>query len=456
MAKARQKELKQSSSGIRGVVGNGLDPVLVTRYAAAFGRLVGKGTVVVGRDTRLSGRMFRDAVVAGLNAVGVDVVDIGIVPTPTVEIAVKGLRASGGICVTASHNAARWNALKFFNDRGEFVTPAQYKRLDAIFQKDAYAFKPYDRLGSVSFDGRWVENHIREVLKQRVVRRRRIRSARFRVVVDAINGAGSAALPELLERLGARVFRINCNADGDFVHEPEPVPENVSQLGRAVRKHKAHLGMACDPDADRLSLVDEKGRPIGEELTLAIAVRHVLEKTPGPTVINLSTSSVTADAARAAGSRVYYSRVGESNVVDLMRRKKAIIGGEGNGGVIYPGFHAGRDSLIAAALVLSALASASDSLSSLVETFGRYYTKKAKGDMPSDFDKRLARFEKGAPKLLGQAKVDRRDGLRFDFDEGWLQIRGSNTEPIFRLVVETRSERLTARLSRAAMKYFKK
>ncbi len=448
------KTLIKSTSGIRGIVGRGLDPLLATAYGAAFGNLLKTGTVVVGRDSRPSGEMLMRSVVAGLMSVGMDVVEIGIVPTPTVEIAVAKLKVAGGICVTASHNPAEWNALKFFNSRGEFITAAQFRKLERIFDSGKFACKPAARLGTVEYQGRWIDEHIRMTLAAVVVNGRAVRKRRFRVAVDAINGAGSQALPTLLERLGATVIRINCKGDGDFVHEPEPAPQNLSQLARAVKRHKADLGMACDADADRLALVDETGRPIGEELTLAIAVRQVLRKVRGPTVINLSTSKVSADTAQAAGSQVYYSRVGEANVVEMMRAKKAVIGGEGNGGVIYPSFHAGRDSLIAAALVLSCLARERCCLSALASTFPAYYIVKSRARLTADFAGRLKKLEKEAPKWLGPATVDRKDGLRFDFQRGWLQVRSSNTEPIFRLIVETDNSVLTKALSRKVMKLF--
>lgn len=437
-----------STSGVRGIIGNGLDPLLVTAYAAAFGTLVKGGTVLLGRDSRPSGEMYSQAVISGLCATGCRVIDIGIVPTPTVEIAVKKLRAAGGICITASHNPGEWNALKFFNDDGEFISPAQYSRLQIILKSGRFAYKPYNQLGSLSTQNDWIEKHIRMTLAQKVVKKAAIKRRRFKVVVDAINGAGSFALPELLEKLGVKVIRINCKGDGDFVHEPEPRPKNLRQLATAVAKHKADLGMACDPDADRLALVDENGRAISEEYTLALAVWHILKQQRGVTVINLSTSRVTADIAKGLASPVYYAKVGESNVIDMMRQKKALIGGEGNGGVIYPSFHAGRDSLIAAALVLSALAEGKRSLSSLVETFPKYYITKIKAEMPGGFSARVAKLKRLAPSLFGPSKFDVRDGLRIDFARGWAQVRASNTEPIFRLIVETTDKKLTAQLIR--------
>ncbi len=448
-------KLIKSTSGIRGVVGNGLDPILVTSYGAAFGTFLKRGKVVVGRDSRPSGDIFSRAVISGLVSVGIDVIEIGIVPTPTVEIAVKALKAAGGICITASHNPSEWNAIKFFNDRGEFITAAQYRRLDNIFESGKFALKPAARLGSITRQDRWIDEHIKRTLAAKAVNRKAIKRNQPKIVIDAINGAGSVAMPDLLRKLGATVVEINCKGDGNFVHEPEPTVANLAQLGRAVKKHRADLGMACDPDADRLALVDENGSAIGEELTLAIAVGHVLRSLRGPTVINLSTSKTTADVAASMGSTVHLSKVGEANVVEMMHKKKAVIGGEGNGGVIYPSFHAGRDALIAASLILSALTEQKKSLATLVETLPRYYTIKSKALLPGDFAKRMKRFEKDVREILGRTKIDRRDGLRFDFENGWVQIRSSNTEPIFRLIVETNDRMLTGKLSRKVMRYFR-
>ncbi len=446
--------LIKSTSGIRGIVGQGLDAVLAAQYGAAFGTFLKGGRVVVGRDSRPSGEMLVRAVVSGLASVGINVIEIGIVPTPTVEIAVKKLRAAGGICVTASHNPAPWNAFKFFNHQGEFITPVEYRRLDRIFNSGKFAFKPVGELGRISRQDVWIDTHIEKTLARKLVNKTAIKRRKFKVVVDATNGAGSDALPLLMERLGVRAVRLYCDGDGKFIRGPEPVPQNLTQLGRLVRYHKADLGLACDPDADRLALVDENGHPIGEELTLAIAVRQVLKKKRGATVINLSTSSVTADTARAAGSKVYYSKVGESNVVQMMRQRDAVIGGEGNGGVIFPAFHAGRDSLIGAALVLSCLAEEKLTLSQLVETFPVYYTIKSKAPLPGNFKRKLARFENEARRLFGKAKIDRRDGLRFDFDRGWLQIRSSNTEPIYRLIIETDEKKLGKNLQKSVTEFF--
>ncbi len=452
--KSQKPELVASTSGIRGVVGNGLDPILITRYGCAFGTFLKKGTIVIGRDSRPSGEMVKSAVIAGLNSVGINVIDIGIVPTPTVEIAVKALKAVGGICVTASHNPGQWNALKFFNKTGEFITADEYRELDSIYKSGEFAFVEVRQLGRVLVQSGWAEKHVAKTLAVQAVRKAAIKKRKFKVVVDAINGAGSMALPLLLKKLGVRVVEINCKGDGNFVHMPEPTPKNLAQLAREVKKHKADLGMACDPDADRLALVDETGRAVSEEHTLTIAVQEVLQTTKGPTVINLSTSKTTADVAAAMGSKVYLSKVGESNVVSLMRRVKGVIGGEGNGGVIYPSFHAGRDSLIAAGLVLSALSRSKGSLSALVGTFPKYYSIKGKANLPSDFAARLAAFEPMVEKLCGPTTTDRQDGLRFDFASGWLQIRSSNTEPIFRVIVETTNQEKTNEIYGKVISYF--
>jgi phosphomannomutase len=416
-----------------------------------------KGKVVVGRDSRPSGNIIIPAVVSALRSLGLNVIDLGIVPTPTVEIAIKKFKAVGGICITASHNPSEWNALKFFNHTGEFITSKEYDRLNKIYEDKKFSTKQHNQIGKLKVDNTVIDFHIKKTLSLETVNLRAVRRKKFKVVVDAINGAGSKALPELLKKMGAQVIEINCKGNGNFVHGAEPVAENLSQLSRAVKKNKADLGMACDPDADRLALVNENGKPIGEELTLTIGVMAVLKKSDGPTVINLSTSKTTEEVAGWFGSKVYYSKVGESNVVQMMRKRKAVIGGEGNGGVIYPSFHAGRDALVAGALTLTLLAEEKISLSKLIETFPEYYNIKSKAPLLNRklFSKRLIKFEKVAKNIIGPSKINRQDGLRFDFGEGWIQIRTSNTEPIYRLIVETRDQKLSRVISSKVKKYFK-
>ena len=432
-----------STSGVRGVVGNGLDPVMASKYAAAFGTYLKKGTVVVGRDSRPSGEIFKMAVIAAIRAVGLNVIDIGIVPTPTVEIAVTGLKAAGGLCITASHNSSEWNALKFFNKKGEFIDKAALEKINGIFTAGNFAFKGHAALGQLISDNSWIDRHIGHILKLKVINRRAIKKAGLKVAVDAVNGAGSFALPELLESLGAKVIRLNCMGNGDFVHTPEPIPANLDMLSAAVRKFKADIGMACDPDADRLALVDETGQCLSEEYTLALAVKYLLSKKKGNVVVNLSTSLVTEKTASEMGARTFYTPVGEANVIEGIRKHRAVVGGEGNGGVIYPAFHCGRDAMIGGAIILSLLAEIKKPVSEIAGTLPIFYGRKLKEPLPDSFEEKIAKVERAAMTDFEGLRIDRRDGLRFDFARGWFQIRKSNTEPIYRLIVETDSSKLT-------------
>jgi len=406
--KNKDKTLMVSTSGIRGIVGSGIDPIMTARYAAAFGTVLNGRKIVVGRDSRPSGQMLKMAVISALRSVGCDVIDIGIVPTPTVEIAITGLKAAGGICLTASHNSSEWNALKLFNKNGEFIDKADLRKLNKIYDSDKFEFVGHKKLGSLKSDNSWIDRHIKQVLKLDIINRNKIKRAKLKVVVDAVNGAGSYALPEMLEALGVEVIRLNCLGDGDFVHKPEPIPAHLKMLSGAVLKFKADLGMACDPDADRLALVDETGRPIGEELTLTLAVKYILTKKKGKVVINLSTSRVTEDIAREAGAKLYYTPVGEANV-----------------------------------------------LSGLAGTLPIYYNIKTKAPLPTRFDKKMIKMKEAAKKSFRGLKVDKRDGLRFDFGGGWFQIRKSNTEPIYRLIVETNNKKLTRDIKNEILKLLK-
>ena len=448
--------LMKSTSGIRGIVGETLDPPTVVRYASAFGKLLGRQTtIVVGRDSRPSGEFISHLVTSTMAMAGCKVIDVGVVPTPTVELAVLYHKAAGGVAITASHNPAEWNALKFFNSRGEFITKAEYGRLEKLASAGTTTFAPHHRLGSIVTDDKAIERHIVSVLKLKAGGPGKIRKAGFKIVVDAINGAGSQALPELLERMGVTVIRLNCKGDGDFSHPPEPTPDHLAKLGEVVRKHHADLGLACDPDADRLALVDETGRAIGEEMTLALSVAYYLRKVKGPVAINLSTSRATADVARMVGSRVYLSPVGEANVIAEMRRRKAVIGGEGNGGVILPESHFGRDALVGAVLVLSFLAESGKSLSTLAGTIPAYCMVKKKAPLPEGFERKIGEVEKQIRGRYRSVIIDRRDGIRFDIDEGWVQVRKSNTEPIYRLIVEARTDALAGQLVSLVQKAFR-
>lgn len=443
-----QNKLMVSTSGIRGIVGAGLDSVTVARYAAAFGTLLKVGKIVVGRDTRPSGQPFKMAVISALRSVGIDVIDIGIVPTPTVEIAVPQLGAVGGICITASHNPSEWNALKLFDENGEFIDNKQLAELNELFASGKFSFRKHNELGSLEIDNSWIDRHIDQILELREIDKSAIKRIGLKVVVDAVNGAGSIALPALLEKLGVQVIRLNCDNDGNFVHKPEPVPENLLMLSTAVKKYKADMGMACDPDADRLALVDKDGDPIGEELTLALAVKCILAKKPGDVVVNLSTSRVTQDVALSAGVKIRYTPVGEANVIAGMKKYKAVIGGEGNGGVILPKFHYGRDALVGAAIIMSLMAQTRKRLSELIGTLPIYHNIKHKASLPQGYEEKILEIERKALESFEHLKIDRRDGLRFDFERGWFQIRKSNTEPIYRLIIETDSSKLSAILKK--------
>lgn len=453
--KNKDKTLMVSTSGIRGIVGSGIDPIMTARYAAAFGTILNGRKIVVGRDSRPSGQMLKMAVISALRSVGCDVVDIGIVPTPTVEIAITGLKAAGGICLTASHNSSEWNALKLFNKNGEFIDKTDLRKLNKIYDSEKFEFVGHKKLGSLKSDNSWIDRHIKQVLELDIINRNKIKRAKLKVVVDAVNGAGSYALPEMLEALGVEVVRLNCFGDGDFVHKPEPIQAHLKMLSGAVLKFKADLGMACDPDADRLALVDETGRPIGEELTLTLAVKYILTKKRGKVVINLSTSRVTEDIAREAGAKLYYTPVGEANVIAGIRKYRAVIGGEGNGGVIYPAFHCGRDALVGGAIISALLAESKMKLSGLAGTLPIYYNIKTKAPLPLRFDKKMIRMKEAAKKSFQGLKVDKRDGLRFDFGGGWFQIRKSNTEPIYRLIVETDNKILTRDIKNEILKLLK-
>jgi phosphomannomutase len=443
-------------SGIRGIVGKDLTPENVARYAAAFGTWAksgkgeggrGKGkaaAVVLGRDARISGPMFAHAAIAGLVSVGCDVIDIGLTTTPTTQLAVEHHRAAGGIILTASHNPIEWNALKFIGPDGIFLDADAGARVQALAADGGPPRSGYGSLGSVTAADGSLARHVAQVLRLPVVQVARVRRRRFRVALDTVRGSGGAVMPALLERLGCRVTGINLETDGRFPRPPEPVPENLKPLGALVRRTKADLGIAVDPDVDRLALVDERGRAIGEDYTLAFAVRAVLGKSEGrkggrtkpkawgPVVCNLSTSLVVEDAARDCGAEVMRAPVGEAHVARMMVETGSPIGGEGNGGVMYPALHVGRDAPVAAALVLTLLAREGASVSELVAASPRYEIVKAKVQRGSDLTAVYAALKRRFP----DAAVDARDGLRLAWPDRWLHVRPSNTEPIIRLIAE--------------------
>jgi len=437
--------LMVSVSGVRGLVGIDLTPEVVARWAAAFGTWAKNGrpdgptarrpSVVLGRDARTSGPMFAAAATAGLVSVGCDVVDVGLVATPTVQLAVEHHRAAGGIVLTASHNPVEWNALKFVGPDGIFLDGIAGTRVRELAAGESLPRAGYKAIGGVEADADAIARHLAAVLALRAVDLRKIRRRRFRVALDTVRGAGGAVMPELLERLGCRVTAINLETDGLFPRPPEPVPENLRDLGALVRRSKADIGIAVDPDVDRLAIVDEQGRPIGEDYTLAFAVRAVGPSARRPVVCNLSTSLVVDDAAKASGASVIRAAVGEAYVARKMIELKAVIGGEGNGGVMYPALHVGRDAPVAGALVLALLARERATVSELVARAPRYTIVKAK--VPRG--PRLAPVYDGLRRRFPDAVVDTQDGLRLAWPDRWLHVRPSGTEPIIRLIAEAPS-----------------
>src|SRR5213596_1856245 len=439
-------------AGIRGIVGKDLTPEAVARYAAAFGVWVkvgkgdegrGKGprhhpTVVLGRDARTSGPMFARAATAGLMSVGCDVIDLGLVSTPTAQLAVEHHRAAGGIVITASHNPIEWNALKFVGPDGIFLDTGSGTRVRELAAADSLPRAQVTAIGDVTSDPDAIDRHLAAVLALRGVDVRAIRRRRFRVALDTVRGAGGALMPELLERLGCRVTAINLETDGLFPRPPEPVPENLKALGALVRRKKADIGIAVDPDVDRLAVVDEKGRPIGEDYTLAFAIRAVRPSGRQTVVCNLSTSLVVEDAAREFGARVVRAAVGEAHVARKIIALKSLIGGEGNGGVMYPALHVGRDAPVALALVLSLLARERVTVSELVARAPRYTIVKAKLELgarsrePGKLDQVYAELRRRFP----DAAADTQDGLRLAWPDRWLHVRPSGTEPIIRFIAE--------------------
>jgi len=432
-----------SVSGMRGIVGTDLTPELVTRHAAALGawaRAAGNPTVVLGRDARTSGAMFAMAAKAGLISAGVDVIDLGIVPTPTVQLAVEYHHAGAGLILTASHNPIEWNALKLVGPNGIFLDAE-----DGAAVRDMAEHGPervdWSGIGSVREDTEAVSRHIDQVLALPQIDLELIRSKRFRVALDCVRGAGGTIMPALLERLGCQVSAINLETDGRFPRPPEPVPENLDELGRLVRESGAQIGIAVDPDVDRLALVDEHGRAIGEDYTLAFAVQAVLGRNGaggGPdrqapvVVANLSTSMVVENAATSAGAVFERAPVGEANVAQFIQRLGAVIGGEGNGGVMFPQVHIGRDAPVGLALILHLLATTGFTVSGLVEAAPRFSIVKAKVPRRDN----LAPIYQRLQSRFADATVDSRDGLRLAWPGRWVHLRPSGTEPVIRVIAE--------------------
>ena len=442
-----------SVSGVRGLVGKDLTPELVARYGAAFGSLLreaGRPTAILARDSRTSGPMFLAAAQSGLQSVGCRVIECGMVPTPTAQLAVEHHHAGGGIVLTASHNPVEWNALKFIGHDGVFLDQQTSERLRAAVKNEALPRAGWDALGAVETDRQAVARHLEAVLALPFLALDRIRRRRFTVALDCVRGAGATTIPPLLDALGCRVSGINLETDGRFPRPPEPLPENLKALGELVRSSGADIGLAVDPDVDRLALTDEKGTAIGEDYTLAFAVRAVLAESRGPVVVNLSTSLVVEDAAKRHGATVERAPVGEANVARAMRRVQAVVGGEGNGGVILPALHLGRDAPLAVALVLHLLATTGKRVSELVAEQPRYVIVKAKAPRGGDTERMYA----GLLQKYPDARIDRQDGLRLAWSDRWLHVRPSGTEPIVRLIAEAPSVEIADGLVAAARAAF--
>lgn len=437
--------LIKSISGIRGTIGgaagNGLTPLDIVKFTSAYATFIRRTTqktsnvIVVGRDARLSGAMVNDVVVGTLTGMGFDVVNIGLATTPTTEIAVVAENACGGIIITASHNPKQWNALKLLNEQGEFLNDAQGKEVLAIAEREDFDYAEVDNLGKVYINNTYMQRHIDSVLKLKLVDVDAIRKANFTVAVDAVNSIGGVVIPALLKKLGVQnVIELYCEPTGKFGHTPEPIPENLTDIASLMAQGKADVGFVVDPDVDRLAIIMENGEFFVEEYTLVSIADYVLSQTPGATVSNLSSSRALRDVTNAHGCQYTAAAVGEVNVVTEMKRTNAIIGGEGNGGVIYPESHYGRDALVGVALFLTLLAKSGKKVSELKKTYPQYSIAKNKIQLTPDID--VDAILKAVKEHYANEKITDIDGVKIDFADCWVHLRKSNTEPIIRIYSE--------------------
>jgi len=440
--------LIKSISGIRGTIGGKpgecLSPVDIVKFAAAFGTWIQTRhkrsglKVIVGRDARKSGSMVNSLVITTLRSLGISVVDLGMATTPTVEMAVTGTHSDGGIIITASHNPAEWNALKLLNEKGEFLSSNDGMEVLGIAAREDFNFISHDLTGSLEQDDSWGERHIDLILALKLVDTKAIRAAEFTVAIDCINSVGGIILPQLLKSLGVKkVIGLNTTPDGNFAHNPEPLPENLKGISDFVINEKADLGFVVDPDVDRLAIVCEDGKMFGEEYTLVSVSDYILQNTPGNTVSNLSSTKALKDITESYGCKHFSASVGEVNVVEEMKKRGAVIGGEGNGGVIYPELHYGRDALAGIALFLSHLAKSKMSCSALRKTYPDYVIAKKKLTLDPAVD--FIQIINAVKDSFKGHLMDERDGLWVGDPNGWVQIRKSNTEPIMRIYAEGRT-----------------
>ena len=439
--------LIKSISGIRGtiggVIGDNLTPIDIVKFTTAYARFMSEKhngkrlTIVVGRDARISGEMVNDIIEGTLLGCGVDVINVGLCTTPGTEMAVITHKADGGIIITASHNPKQWNALKLLNEKGEFLNDAEGKRVLALADDEAYDFPQVDAIGKVILREDFNPTHIKQVLALEMVDVETIKARKFKVAVDAVNSIGGVVIPALLRALGCDVVEVNCTPDGNFAHNPEPLAEHLTEISRVVVEEKADLGVVVDPDVDRLALVNEDGTMFGEEYTLVAVADYILSQTKGNTVSNLSSSRALSDVTKAYGGEYSASAVGEVNVVTKMKEVGAVIGGEGNGGVIYPALHYGRDALVGVALFLTHLVKKNCSMTELRATYPAYYASKNKIQLTPDIDVDKVLLEMKA-RYAGE-NVNDIDGVKIDFPENWVHLRKSNTEPIIRVYTEAKS-----------------
>ncbi|NGY38792.1 phosphoglucosamine mutase [Flavobacterium sp. XN-5] len=441
--------LIKSISGIRGTiggkVGDNLTPVDAVKFASAYGTWLknyedssivrtGKLKVVVGRDARISGPMIHNLVVNTLIGLGIDVIDLGLSTTPTVEVAVPLEKADGGIILTASHNPKQWNALKLLNEKGEFLNSIEGEKILVIAEEEAFDFSDVDSLGEITENDAYMDIHIDEVLNLALVDVDAVKAAKFKIVVDGVNSSGGIIIPKLLELMGVEVVKLYCDPTGHFPHNPEPLKEHLTDISELVVKEKADLGVVVDPDVDRLAFVCEDGEMFGEEYTLVACADYVLSKTPGNAVSNMSSSRALRDIANKHSGSYEASAVGEVNVVHLMKKNNAIIGGEGNGGIIYPESHYGRDSLVGVALFLTHLANKKMSVSALRATYPQYYMSKNKIELTPQID--VDAILVAMTEIYKNEDISTIDGVKIDFENDWVHLRKSNTEPIIRIYTE--------------------
>lgn len=451
--------LIKSISGIRGTIGGfhgaNLTPEDIMKFTAAFGQWVidttGCRKVVVGRDARISGPMVNNIVCGTLQSIGIDVVDLGLSTTPTVELAVYDERAGGGIIITASHNPKQWNALKLLNAQGEFISAKAGEEVLRIAEAKSIEYADVNSLGSYSTNDSYIDKHIEKILALKLVDMKAIKERKFKVAIDCVNSTGGIAIPKLLKALGVEeVIELYTEPTGQFPHNPEPLPENLSDLANSVRKYNCDLGIAVDPDVDRLALVSESGDMFGEEYTLVAVADYILSNKKGNTVSNMSSTRALRDVTEKYGCEYFASAVGEVNVVQKMREEKAVIGGEGNGGVIYPELHYGRDAMVGVALFLSHLAKSGKTASILRSTYPSYHISKKKIDLDTSINID-ALFEQ-IEKKYSNYEVSTIDGIKIQFDKDWVHLRRSNTEPIIRIYAESNSETTSDNIANQIMK----